>query len=614
MTIIFSSPEFYLNQIEETIRHANDLQRAGTAIFSFFSGEEYEIGRQATVDSRHFEILFRDAMLSEWCQAHPRSVLKWIELMYNYFRSMSAIPEIAQSVLPWAMRIVEVFREYEIEALLASFQLASWDFFYGKENHPGYLQHIKSLPLKTKEAKLYRSLFNTTVINREQADFIESIKYTYKNRRGLEGKNLATAIISYYCHVVSQSEVLQELQTYLTGRRMRQVISQESCDFMKPLLWKFHTDNDYKSLSFLLRKLKGKASVENPKSSHGFLLSNGETLSILSTSGRDEFESKESYESYKALIRVSNRSTNTSISLLGEYNEDTSYFDQDRRGAPPIESDLGDLASAVIDHFKLHDSLYNELHSITLVPSHNFPIQSALFSLGRRAPIISTSLEDPIDDPETKSWIFFLSSNTATCNIEHEFIIKEFGANQEVIVDPDPELFASKLKSGEYNMIYISAHGEYNHWGESHADEIYFSEAAKIDIRTLKECSPGEGVKRNIILNICDGATTQISCNPYNRGIASTLAKGNQTVISHMWPVSTVYASAFGMLALHFIKSNTAIDTARLVYATLDDELDKIILNMRGLSASFSVLESYLAGKNFKMREFKNIGSVAVYS
>jgi hypothetical protein len=35
---------------------------------------------------------------------------------------------------------------------------------------------------------------------------------------------------------------------------------------------------------------------------------------------------------------------------------------------------------------------------------------------------------------------------------------------------------------------------------------------------------------------------------------------------------------------------------------------------MMKLSGSFSALKEYLEGKNFNMREFKNIGSVAVYS
>lgn len=614
MMISFADPEFYLNKIEDTLLNQHDLQKAGVAIFSFFSGSDYIMGQQVTVDSRHFEIIFRDEMLSTWCQRNPRATLKWIEIMYFYFRSMSAIPDIASCVWPWARRIVDVYRGFELEAFMASCQLASWDFFYDKEHHPSYLEYMKSLPLKNKQAKRCRNLFNTTAINLGHQDYLENTKQAFKDRKSFTGANTAMAIINYYCHADPREDVLDELIAFMAGRQMRDDASKGNLDFLKPLIGQLHKNNKYQSLLKLLRSLKRNSSVSPPQYSHGFIISNSNKLSILSTSGKDEFENEDNYESYKKLIRVSNRSTNTAISLLGEVDEDVTYYDEKRKGTPPIDDDLKCLELAVIEHFRLHDSLYGELHAITLVPSHNFPIQSALFSLGKSAPIISASLEDIIDDPNVKNFIFFISSSTSTCNIEREFIAREFGEDQEVIIDPSPELFSQKLGSNRYDVVYISAHGEYNHWGESHTDEIYFSDTSRINIELLKSCKPQDGHKRNIILNICDGATVTISCNPYSRGMAAALAKGNQTTISHLWPVSPVYACAFGALILHFIRSHTAIEAARLTFNTLNNDLDQVIRGMTAISDSFSALKEYLDGKKFNMREFKNIGSVAVYS
>lgn len=614
MMITFAAPEFYLNKIEEALRNPHDLQKVGVAIFSFFSGSDYMLGQQVTVDSQHFEIIFRDKMLSDWCQRNPRATLKWIEIMYFYFRSMSAIPDIASCVWPWAQNIVEIYREFELESFMASCQLASWDFFYGKEHHPYYLEHMKNLPLKNDQAKRCRTLFNTTAINLGNQDYLENVKQAFKIRKNFSGANTAMAIINYYCHADSREEILDELIAFMTGRQMRDDVSEGNIDFLKPLIGQLHKNNKYMSLLKLLRRLKKSSSSSPPQYSHGFLISNSKKLSILSTSGKDEFDNEDSYESYKRLIRVSNRSTNTAISLLGEIDEDATYYDEKRKGTPPIDDDLKCLEKSVTEHFRLDDSLYGELHAITLVPSHNFPIQSALFSLGKTAPIISVSLEDIIDDPSSKKFIFFISSNTSTCNIEREFIAREFGEDQEVIIDPTPELFSQKLESNTYDVIYISAHGEYNHWGESHADEIYFSDKSRITVELLKSCRPRDNQKRNIILNICDGATVTISCNPYSRGLAAALAKGNQTTISHLWPVSPVYACAFGALILHFIRSHTAIEAARLTFNTLNNDLDQVVRSMLSISESFNSLKEYLDGKKFNMREFKNIGSVAVYS
>ncbi len=613
-TFSFADPDFYLRKIIDTLLHPHDLQKVGEATFSFFSGSDYVRGQQVTVDSRHFEIIFIDDQLSAWCRLNPRSTLKWIETMYFYFRSMSAIPEIAASVWPWAEKIVRTFRGLELEAYMASCQLASWDFFYGKEHHPSYLEYMKTLPLKDQLAKKLRYLFNSTYINLGHEDYLENTKQAYKNRKSFTGANTALAIINYYCHVEQQEQLLDELITFMTGKQMQEDVLNGHIDFLKPLIGKLHEENKYESLLKLLRRIKKKTCTSTLQHSHGFIISNSKKLSILSCSGKDEFESTDNYESYKNLIRVSNISTNTSISLLGEVDEDVTYYDQTRRGAPPVENDLELLRLSVIKHFRLDNSMYSELHTATLVPSHNFPIQSALFSIGKPAPIISVSLEDIIDDPSVKNFIFFISSSTSTCNIERDFIEREFGEHQEIIIDPTPELFTQKLSSRKYDIIYISAHGEYDHWDDSQADEIYFNETSRISVELLKRCIPEDGHKRNIILNICDGATVTISCNPYSRGMAAALARGNQTTISHLWPVSPVYACAFGTLILHFIKSHTAIDAARLTFNTLNNDLDQIIRSMISLSESFTALQDYLNGKRFIMREFKNIGSVAVYS
>lgn len=616
MGIDYATPKFYLEEIEQAVSFfcSDDIQGLGTSVFSFFSGSKYKNGQQVTVDSQHFEIILKSSELSNWFQKNPRMALKWIEAIFFYFRAMSAIPEIARSIWPLAARIVEEFRVFEMEALLASFQLASWDYFYGRECHPGYLEHIKSLPLKNGKARAYRRLFNTTAINREQADYIENIVFAYKERSSFGGANFATALINYYCHIEDNENILSELKACLANPPMSRSIEIGNCDFLKPLIGFFYDNNDYKSLLNLLRNLKGLDDGFVFSSSHGFLLSNGEALVVISPSGRDEFKNKNNYESYKSLIRVVNKSTNTATSLLGEFGENTGYFDEIRRGAPPIDDDLEHLAEVTIEHFNLKNSIYSEFNSITLTPSHGFPVQSALFLLGKNAPLISTSLEEVVDDPEVKRFIFFLSSHTSTCNIERDFILREFGPEVEIIIDPGLDLFLDKLGSKKYNVIYVSAHGQYDHWDTGVADEIFFSETSRITTKELRGCIPDAGFKRNVILNICNGASTEISCNPYSRGIAASMAKGNQTVISHLWPVSPVYACAFGMLVLYAMKTRPAIESSRFSFEVLNNENSSIITNALRISPSFEVLKKYLERKDFKMRDFKNIGSIAVYS
>ncbi len=615
MNTHFADQEFYKEQILHAVSclDQSDVNGIGDAVFSFFSGTKYLRGRKVTVESHHFEALFDDD-LGKWCQNNPTVVLRWIEAIFFYFRAMSAIPEIARAIWDQAARIVYIFRSRELESLMASFQLASWDYFYGKSHHPQYLDMIKALPLRERKAKAYRSLFNTTAINTDQEDYLEHVRIAYEEKDLLGGVNHATCIIHYYCKVDSRDDVLEELRQFFRSHKMRAAISTGNCDFLKPLVGYLCENNDYRNLFILMRSLKGEDSEEFLHSSHGFLLSNASELIVVSPSGRDRFKSQNNYDSYMSLIRTLNKSTNTATSLLGELTEETDYFDESRRGAPPIEDDLERLMERTAEHFELRDPLYDQLNSVTLVPSHGFPIQSALFRLNKSSPVISVSLEDIIDDPVKKHFIFFLSSHTSTCNVERDFILREFGDDADIVIDPTVDVFLSKLAVQKYNVIYVSAHGEYDHWDTGVADGVYFSDDAWIPYQALSSCIPPEGFKRNVILNICNGATTEISCNPYNRGIAASMARGNQTVISHLWPVSTVYACTFGILLLHAMRSKTAMEGAKFVFDLLDNEDDLIVERLQTLSPSMEVLQAYLHGKNVNMRSFKNTGSIAVYS
>jgi len=78
--------------------------------------------------------------LSSFFGSHPEVLLKWIETLFYYCRSMSAISEIVVTVWPMAARIVDALKsQREVEGMLASSQLASWDFFTGRLSHPVFI-------------------------------------------------------------------------------------------------------------------------------------------------------------------------------------------------------------------------------------------------------------------------------------------------------------------------------------------------------------------------------------------------------------------------------------------------------------------------------------------
>lgn len=612
----YASAGFYRQKIIDAANalSACSLSDVGQAVFSFYSGRDYEAGEVAKVSSFHIQALFLDPILSVWCSRNPQVVLRWVEASYFYFRAMAAIPELAREVWGASNYIVETFSAFAFESFSAASQMATWDYFYGKQHHPSCLEAIKKRAMPSSRDKAYRALYLSTSINKASEDFSENIVYAYKKRTHFSHVNLALAVMNYYCEISKSETHIDELLRILRGKVLRQHLAAGNTDFLKPLMWVFYDGNRYSLMLRFLRALKSKENIVNFTASHAFLLANGDRLSIMTSSWRDDFPAEGNYETYKKLIQVSNLSVNTAISLLGEEGVLAEGFDSTRRGAPPVGNDLSALANATIAHFRLTDPIYSEVNSLTLVPSHNFPIQSSLFRLGKPAPIVSVSLEDILDDPEDRHFVFFLSSHTVTVNVEEAFIRAEFGKGAEIFIDPTVEQFLCVMKEPGYTHIYISAHGEYDHWGGGVADEIQFSDTSKINMDVLRQCQSALGFKRNIVLNICDGATSDIDCVPYQRGLASSLASGSQTVISHLWPVHPIYACAFGALNLHFLKSASAIEATRQTFGVLDRKHDQILETIEDIAPSFSVLKAYLKNVDFNMREFKNIGSVAVYS
>lgn len=611
----YQPSEFYLRHMSDAIEasQVGDVPATGVAVFSFFSGAEYQPGTAAELESFHFLCVFYCEELSAFISVRPTFMLKWIQVLFHYCRSMAAIPEIVETVWPVAARIVEKLKgRLEVEGMLASSQLASWDYFYGKANHPSYLEGIKKWNVTHPRAIAYRNLLCSTAINRDSPDFKGYVQGGYLTKDLYTLENQAIAILNYYCHIEESEEILNELLRLLRTEDMRVLIRTGNCEFLKGIVGHFYDHNDYQSLFKLLSSMKDVAPNSIP--GHGFVLSNGQTLTAMTASSRINFPAEGNYPSYERLIKIRNQLLNVYVSLLGTPSQDARFFDADRSGTPAVGDDLSSYKDTVIEHFRLSNDIYDEVSSITLAPSHDFPIQAARFGLGKNAPWISASLEVMADDPEEHSFVFMLASHTHTVNVEQAFIRAHFGASAEIYIDPSIETFTEILKGERHSVVYISAHGMYNHWGSGNEDHILFSDECIIPGNVLHSCIPKSPYARNVILNICNGATVEISSNPYARGLAASIARGNQRVVSHLWPVNPIYAASFGLLVLHYLREHDLLDASREAFAILNQDKDSIIQVLRSLGADCDALSDYLEKTEFKMNTFKNVGSIAIYS
>lgn len=608
----YSSPDFYVSQIKKTIKlwSNSKISALSDPVFSFFSGSEVT-AKSAKLNPDHIRMLL-DSRVHRQVNRDPGILLYWVEIIFFYFREMAACPHLAGQIWWPCWHIIYFFDPSGERSLNAKMQMASWANFYNPELKEMSLNHIKNMHLHKKYDQVIRSLFLSGAINKGGSDVIYNVEYAYYNSNMLPSFLRLQAHINYYAEVNSSRETLNNILSILNWDDLLKY-RETKMGLLQPVILKLINENNYIDLLVLARVLKSNFDFENFWCSHAFLFPNTPSAVVaLSNSDRITLPKADNAQSYKELINATNRLNAISISLLGEDNL-TSDIEVDRFGCPIIGDSLDELRNSVIDHYALDDGIYEEFNLMTLMPSHNHPVQSALCSLNITPPIISVSMENLLDEPENKKFVFMLSSSTFTFESERAFIESQFGNDANIVIDPKTRKFIELFNDQTNTHFYISAHGNYDHW-DPEAAHIHFSETRKITLAALKSATNKAKHRRTIYLNICDGATSELSFNPYNSGISAALAHGNQVIISHLWPIRPLYAFISGALLLKFLQDLSAAEAVRETYNILKESNASIQERAMSFGEPFNPVCETIQNTEIKISEFRNIGSFAIYA
>lgn len=607
-----STPDFYARQIKKTIKlwSESKISALSDPVFSFFSGSEVT-AKSAKLNPDHIFILL-DSRLRRQVNQEPDILLYWIEIIFFYFREMAACPHLAGQIWVPCWRILYSIDPSGERSLNAKIQMASWTNFYNQKLKELSLAYIKNMHLHKKYDRAMRALFLSGAINKGNSDLLFNVEYAYYNSNILPPFIKLQAHINYYAEINSSRETLNDILSILNWAELSKY-RETKMGLLQPVILKLITENNYIDLLVLARVLKSNFNFENFWCSHAFLFPNTPNAVVaLSNSDKITLPKADNAKSYKELINATNRLNAISISILGEDNL-TTDIEVDRFGCPIIGDSLDELRTSVIDHYALDDGIYEEFNLMTLMPSHNHPVQSALCSLNITPPLISVSMENLLDEPENKKFVFMLSSSTYTFEREKSFIENQFGNDANIIIDPKTEEFLDLFKDQTNTHFYISAHGNYDHWVPESA-HIYFSAIRKIPLEALKSATNKANSRRTIYLNICDGATSELSFNPYNSGISAALAHGNQVIISHLWPIRPLYAFISGTLLLKFLQIFSAAEAVRETYGILKESNALIQERLMSFGEPFNPVCETIHNTEIKISEFRNIGSFAIYA
>ena len=604
---------FYLEQMGRTIEvfETGRLAAVGLPVMSFFSGKEQR-EPSAAISPIHISVFFEDKQMQVAIESAPQFFIKWVEVLYFYFLEMAAFPREAKGVWYCCWMILDMF-ERSHSTLAARSQMAAWAAVYDDDFADRARRYLKTVRLSSAKDEAIRSLILSSRINQGQSDHLEHVAKTLALSQHLPHIQKLQAYINYYCQSDASSEVLGWIISALNWHELA-YIRVGKIGLLEPVIWTLQDKNNYNDLLFLLRCLRSDIRKEGFKSGHAFVLPNiNNAFTALKANERIQFSIEGNGDNYARLMRLCNKLNGVAISIRGQEELGSAVEKFDDFGKPIQEDAFEALRLAVIEHYHLQDDFFKEVSLLTLVPSHNHPVQGALCSLGVLPPFLSTSLQDVVDESVDKNFVFFLAESTYTVELESQWIRGAFGDSADIRINPKPDDVIAALNDQRLTHIYISAHGKFDHW-EREPDKIHFSNSSEVAVDELLKTKSKWNSRKTLILNLCDGAATRISYNPNNSGMAAALASGSQVVVSHLWLVDPRYAAVFGLFLLDRLLAGLACQEAVLkVYQTLSQDNSAIASSAREMGKCSEGLAKMIENTAFRFSDFRNIGAVAIY-
>jgi hypothetical protein len=604
---------FYVEQMDRAIVafETRRLADVGFPIMSFFSGKEQH-QPSAAISPVHIHVFVLDKHMEDFIKCAPKLFIKWTEVIYFYFLEMAAFPSLAKGVWRCCWAILNMLERCN-STFAAKCQMAAWAAVYDDDFANLARHYLKTVRLSSRKDEAVRSLILSSRINVGQPDHLEHVRNAIALSSHLAHVHKLQAYINYYCHIDASFENLTFIISALNWNELA-YIREGKIGLLEPVIWVLQEKNNYNDLLFLLRCLRTDIRKEGFKSGHAFVLPNIHNLfTALKANERIQFSIGGNGDNYARLMRLCNRLNGVAISIRGEEELGSAVEKFDDFGKPIQEDAFDAMRLAVIQHYHLQDDFFKELNLLTLVPSHNHPVQGALCSLGILPPFLSTSLQDVVDESADKNFVFFLADSTYTVELESQWIRSAFGDSAEIHINPEPEDVIAALNDQRLTHIYISAHGKFDHW-ERESEKIHFSSSSEVAVDELLKTKSKWDSRKTLILNLCDGAATRISYNPNNSGLAAALASGSQVVVSHLWPVDPKYAAVFGLFLLDRLLAGLQCQEAILnVYQTLNQDNIAIASSARGMGKSSEDMAKMIENTEFRFSDFRNIGAMAIY-
>lgn len=201
-----------------------------------------------------------------------------------------------------------------------------------------------------------------------------------------------------------------------------------------------------------------------------------------------------------------------------------------------------------------------------VVPSKGHPIQAIQLRSGAPSAPIVASLRKPYPDREVHRVAIWSGAGSMTEEIERDAVASTFrrgGVEVEVVAPGEATVngFLDLYEADVFDVVWLMSHGNFDHYSPKRASLVVDEKGGEIGISELLRRTPMGMHRRLCVLNVCDGGRFEELGVLPRVGVAPSAASACQATISHLWPVHGISAAAFGViLAKHLVSRMSYFD------------------------------------------------------
>lgn len=240
-------------------------------------------------------------------------------------------------------------------------------------------------------------------------------------------------------------------------------------------------------------------------------------------------------------------------------------------GVPKPELGIN-LENILVEYYDLKNPNVKEIlenrSGYFLYNGHQIPLQPLFVKyIGSTPPMIHSFLK-PLASREIKNVLIWqgdtMLSERECDTISKVFEDKGISVTRLNFYDNSSEEFIEYYNSVEFDLIWISCHGQFNHYKPHESYLVLRQKFDDIDevILTYNQMKTQSLLnldnRRLLVLNACDGATTSLNNNPYSIGLGATVINQSQSLISHQWPAENNAGLIHGvLLAIYLVEEKS---------------------------------------------------------